>query len=474
MMNLEKRLEDIVLNWRNAGGRGSVFIPPALNDKGLVLNILQRIYARSPTAEVIIMVPNFEDRTELIEFLTHQENEDNNNEFASLITNKILKIYSSSFVENYIGCMRPHLFIMYHCDTVFDRLRDILYSSKFRLVIMNTLFKSNDDAKLVYNYAPIIKGIDNNEVNDFRVSTPVEDIWIPITIPEDSEDYKLLKYYEEYIATTLNIFGSFDSINEARIGNRSLNISAAEICAQIAHDNGWSPTLDMSIPINVDVDNMYNPSAIKERANMVFEIIRNRSTLLADYKGKLIEVLKIVEDNPTAKILIINKRGEFASEITDYLNSQFKEPICGNYHDKVNLVPAVDVDGNPVFYKSGSKKGVRKMMAAQAQKSLNEALFNAGKLRCLATNNAPDKALTINADVIIITSPQCEDIESYLYRLYNVRYTAGKLKLYNIFVKNSFESDKLLKKQISETHTIMNKEEIFDIDENFSDFVIVD
>ena len=39
---------------------------------------------------------------------------------------------------------------------------------------------------------------------------------------------------------------------------------------------------------------------------------------------------------------IINKRGEFASKVTDYINQFSENVICGNYHDKVEPIPALD------------------------------------------------------------------------------------------------------------------------------------
>ena len=223
-------------------------------------------------------------------------------------------------------------------------------------------------------------------------------------------------------------------MQQARTGNIALNISSNQICAQIAQENGWNENLDMSIEFNVEIDRLYNPMNLKERASKTYEIIRNRSQLLSDYDGKLDAILKIIEDNPDKKILIINKRGDFATRVTEYINCYSMSPICGNYHDRVEPIPAVDVNGLPLYYKSGAKKGERRMMAAQAQKTYNEYMFNQNKLRVLSTNNAPDKELTINVDIIIITSPQCESIKSYMYRMSNLLFRSGNIILYSLYL----------------------------------------
>ena len=62
--------------------------------------------------------------------------------------------------------------------------------------------------------------------------------------------------------------------------------------------------------------------------------MRKRGILVSDNVQKLEVIGQIVKDNPDDKIIIISKRGEFAAEITNYLNETFGE-ICGDYHDKI-------------------------------------------------------------------------------------------------------------------------------------------
>ena len=197
----------------------------------------------------------------------------------------------------------------------------------------------------------------------------------------------------------------------------------------------------------------------------------NISVFIDEFFGAILEVVK---DNPEDKILIINKRGEFASKVTDYINSHSDTDICGNYHNKVDNIPAVDINGNPIFIKSGVEKGKRKSMGYCAQMTLNEKKFNLGKLRCLSLSNSPDKSLNVSFNTIIITSPFCEDIKSYLYRLTHICPISDKIKLFSIFCKNTIEQQKLINKPISETHVIVNKDEIIANNENNFDFLIVD
>lgn len=473
-MSIEELFNSAVEHWRIAKGIGTALIPPPVDDRFMLLTILQKFYARNPTLSVLIVTNNFNERTDIIEFLTHQEDEDNNAEFKSLLDRKILKIYTSKFTEDkHINTMQSPLLIVYRPVEFTDNIKRLLDSAVFKLVILNRLFVNKDDNLNLYKVCPLLDDFKYAEIEQIRLSSPVEEMWIGVPI-DSAEDKELYDYYCKYIETTLNIFGSLDIIKQARIGNSQLNISAMQICMQIAIENGWRENLDMDSLYNQQIDELYNPNALNSRAHAMYEHIRNRSNLVSDYKEKLPAILDIVKDNPNKKILIINKRGEFATEVTDYINNMSETTICGNYHDKVENIPAVDIYGNPIYVKSGERKGERRMMGVQAQKTLNEQLFNLGKLRVLSTSNAPDKNLCINVDIVIITSPLCDDIKSYLYRLSNVTFNGGEIKLYSIFCENTIEQTKLQQKDVSENHIIINKDKFNHIYENKCDFILSD
>lgn len=471
--------ENAIFEWRDKKGCGTAIIPHPLNDKVMVLGVLQQIYNKDMNKVVHIVVDEWSTRGDIIEFITTQPDEENNTEFKKLLDTKKILVFTQRYVRrNDIKYTSPmfngdKIIIYYHPHEIYQPDIDFIKSHKFKLVVLNKLMNPQD-MEFLYPVVPLLNEFKQNEIDEIRTSTPVEERYINVVIPEDTEEGKLLEYYNEYIKTSLNIFGSFDIMQQARIGNDKINVSADVICNNIAIENGWRPDLDMSIELNIRLDNLYNPNNLRERALMTYQIIRDRNNLLSDYKGKLDKILTIVEDNPEAKILIINKRAEFATIVARYINERSINEICGAYHDKLDNIESVDVYGNPVYYKSGARKGERKMMGAKAQKTLVQSLFNMGHLRIISTNNAPDKDLSIDVDIIIITSPQCESIDSYLYRLDKVCYPTPPIKLYSIYVKNSLEENKLLHKSIKETHTIVNKCEIEGKVENNSDFIVVD
>ena len=473
-MTADELFEKAALNWRNNKGVGTALVPAPLNSKVLVYQILSKLYNKSPTSTAVIITRDFSERTALIEFLTHQEDEENNNEFKRLIDNKNIRVFTATFIVAGNWRTSVDLGIWYEPKNYEFAVASYIDRCKFKLVILNKLFDKQQDNTCLYSFSPILDCFKQAEIDELRVSSPVEEMWVDVTIDTNSKDWQLYEYYCRYIETSLNIFGSFDIMQQARIGNTTLNISAATICSQIAEENGWNEHLDMSYEFNQRIDELYNPNNLRDRATQTYEVIRNRNVLVNDYKGKLEKILEVVLSNPKDKILIISKRGEFASKITEYLNEHSGDEICGNYHNKVDDIPAVDELGNPVFFKSGSEKGKRKSMGYKAQMTLNERKFNLNKLRCLSLSNAPDKSLSVDVSLIIITSPACEDIKSYLYRLSNIRIIGGNIKLFSIFCRNTIEQQKLLNKPVNESHIIVNKDEIVADVGNKSDFLIVD
>ena len=471
-------ISDLFLNavesWRKNNGIGSMLCPLPLDNRVPILLILQRIYSHSPTCSTVIIVENFKDRLDLMEFLTTQEDEDNNKEFKRLFDEKNIRIITREFLCSGRWSSHAFLGIIFNPESFDLRLRLWLEGCKFKLVVLNKILDVQEDRVYLSKICPILNEFKQNEIDELRTNRPVEEMWIGVDIPTDSEPYKLLEYYNKEISTTISIFGSLDAIKFARVGNSLTNESAMQFCTKVANENGWNESLDMSLEYNRMIDEVYNPNNLHDRAKNFYELARERSYVMTDFNGKLDEIYKICKEHEHEKILVISKRGEFAANITTYLNNMFDDVVCGDYHNKVENVILRNRDGSPVLVKSGVNKGKPKEIGYKAQMTLNERKFNEGEINILSTNNSPDKSLNIDVDIIIITSPLCEDIKSYLYRLTKVNYRGDTIKLYTIFCKSTLEHKQLLAKEMASNHVIVNKDENIDISENNFDFVIAD
>lgn len=450
--------EQVYLNavdtWRLNKGIGTFVIPAPFDALRPLLYILPQLYNKSPTTNVVIIVKDFADRSSIESYLTTLNNEVWNNSFRTVIHNGSLRILTTEYAAEHINDYSPLLTIIYN-PSIFHFVHiAMIEKSKFKLVILSKLLdnKTMDD---FYTVAPSIGNFSQNIIDEVRTNRPVKECLVGLTIAPDTELDKEMNYYNREISTALAIFGNFDNIKYARLGNSDTNCSSMMICDAIARTNGWDNHLDMSSEFNRDIDKLYSPSAIKERADSIYNIIRERSTKLASSKDKLSYILDIVNDNLDKNILIINKYGEFANLVTDYLNDKFGKRICANCHDKVDNVPAVDDYGNPILIKSGLKKGQPKLLGVIAQKKLAQKLMNSHKINVISCGASPDKSLDVDIDLVIITSPLCDTIESYFYRLSKVHFS-NEVLLYTLFYKSTLEEKKLEDRSVPANHTIIN------------------
>lgn len=468
--------EQVYLNavevWRVNKGIGTFVIPAPFDALKPLLYILPQLYNKSPTTNVVIIVKDFADRSSIESYLTTLSNEIWNNSFRTVMHNGNLRILTTEYAAEHINEYSPLLTIIYN-PSIFHFVHiAMIEKSKFKLVILNKLLdnKTMDD---FYTVAPSIGNFSQNVIDEVRSNRPVKECLVGLTIVPDSELDKEMNYYNREISTALAIFGNFDNIKYARLGNSATNCSSMMICDAIARTNGWDNHLDMSSQFNRDIDKLYSPAAIKERADSIYNIVRERSTKLASSKDKLSNILDIVNDNSDKNILIINKYGEFANIVTDYLNDKSGKRICANCHDKVDNVPAVDDYGNPILVKSGAKKGQPKLLGVIAQKKLAQKLMNTHKINVISCGASPDKSLDVDIDLVIITSPLCDTIESYFYRLSKVHFS-NEVLLYTLFYKGTLEEKKLEDRTIPANHTIINN---FDRNvkvDNNNDYCIVD
>ena len=175
-MTADEIFENAALNWRDNKGVGTAFVPAPLNDKVLVYDILTRLYARSPTATTVIIVNEFGQRKELIEFLTNTDSEENNAEFKKLIDTKLIRVFTIQFLNSGGWNSAATLCVWYRPSEY--NLGTALYIDRcrFRLVVLNKLFNSNADSTALYKIAPILDCFKQAELDELRVSTPVEEM----------------------------------------------------------------------------------------------------------------------------------------------------------------------------------------------------------------------------------------------------------------------------------------------------------
>lgn len=467
-MTEEEKINEALDTWAYRKGKGSFMMPCPLDAIKPIYLAIPRLLNKSPTSNVVIVINDFKDKDTIKDYLTKQGNI-YDGIYLRFINNGQIKVLSIDWIIDNINQYSPSLTIIYSPNSFTFAHLGLLDKSTFKLVILTKVITDIDN---YYSVCPLIKEFKQNEVDNIRTNPPVEETRIPISIKDDTKEAKLLDYYNNNIRTALNIFGGLENLKKAMTGTTN-NTSAIAYCDYLARLNGWNEHLDMTTEYNQQIDKLYNPIAIQESANTCYDMIRKRSKLIANYSYKVNAILDIIDSNKDKKILIINKYADFANEIRDNINEVYQKTICMSYHDKLESIPAVDKDGNPVYYKSGSKKGKQKTMGITTQKKLAQQLFNMNRINVLSVSNAPDKTLSVDIDIVIITSSLCDDIKSYLYRLDKVNFTTPII-LYSLYCENTMEEKAINDKVLSDNHVIVNKTTKSVKDDNNFDYTIVD
>jgi len=184
------------------------------------------------------------------------------------------------------------------------------------------------------------------------------------------------------------------------------------------------------------------------------------------------EILTICKNNPDKKILIVSKRGEFASTITKYINAN-SDIKCLDYHDTIEEGFELNEYGETVLVKSGVNKGKPKIIKATAISTINLAQFNRrnnSKLasvsnansrltNCLSIKNSSNVKLETAVDLVIFTSAFIDDIITFKTRFANVVFNGVTTINYKVYCRNTIESKHLSNQKESHLITVIAEDD---------------
>lgn len=444
MINPVEETHKVLINkWgKEYKGKGCIHCVRPLDYKEIIINIITLMRNKNPDISIFIVVSEWRYREDL---------------FKEFDNRNINKFGISCITTNYVNNKYKYIYDLIISIGIneWDHNADIIFfRCKFKLMILTDNNISSNKLSEIYKNIPCVNDIINSEnINSYRLSTPVEEHRIPILFNSDEDKTNYLKY-DDYVYQTITIFGNFDSVHAARSGTKD-GKSAAQFRDEIATYNGWSAEMDMTSPFNKKIDDCYNPNILLERANTCFDIIRKRAIMCTDNEAKLDKIVEIIKDNPNKTFMVISKRGEFAVTVTEYINDKLGD-ICGDYHDKIDNRMLTDANGIPILYKSGAKKNTPRIIGATAISSLNMKAFNEGQLRVLSIKNASSDSLQINVDEWIFTSPLCDTVDQLRYRFKNVVCNNKVLKVYKLYMDGTIEQKAVISKEKeSPTYTII-------------------
>lgn len=452
----EKVIEQIINGFQNHKGKASVYCFSKSIIPEIIYNIVTRFHAKNKDYGIFIAVDKYETRSNIYKYLKEKELDLNNDYNIKILSVDYIKLkYQYSF----------NLVITVGLNQEFDIIKHLYITAKFMLCILTKNIMDNNFINSVRNILPTIANVDlDTALRKDNIYSPVEEHRYGVEL--NNEDKELYNKYNEYIDSSIKILGSLDNIEKCKYGDVKLNISNTEFRYNLAIENGWRSDLDTSIPYMRQIDDNYNPNVLYERACNFYNIAKQRRDLVTDNIAKLEIIKNICENNKDKQILIISKRGEFAAEITKYINKHLGN-ICGDYHDCIDDAIAIDNSGCPILIKSGENKGKPKIIRSQAQSTLNEQRFNNGSINVLSIKNSSNTKLKIACDLVILTTPLMDNIIDIKTRFANIKFNGEITNVYKIYCINTIEYDTMAKENILPMIKVMDETENFvEYDEN--------
>lgn len=446
-MNAYEQLQDeVAYGWRNRAGRCAAYIFRPISPIGCVIKLLSLFYSKSL------------DRTTLIVC----EDEIDAKELRKIVNNTYITVLSKPYfikAETY----KYDLFISIGIENI-NELEKIVNNKniKYYLFIFDNKIVGHKSTIAKENLTSFINiTVQPSQIIEDYINLPVKDKHIGVGLNAKSRlDYD---NHTKYINASMKIFGSLEVIDRCRIGDKIMNYSANHVCNIVASNNGWNEELNTSTPFGKEIDDIYNPNVLHERALNVYNIMKTRKDLVCDAEEKINKIVEIVNDNPHKKILIVSHSGKLANEITKHLNVD--RVICGNYHNCIEDTVQLKADGTPVLIKSGERKGEPKVIGWKKQSTLAMNDFNDDKINVLSIKATSDNDLNIKCDIVILTSPLIGNIFNVKRRFNKTIITSNPVELYTIYCKNTTEQIKLSKLEESYNYFIIADENNFYVDD---------
>lgn len=452
MIDYNKINENLQSDFVNNKGKGLVFAYPPLNIGNVLLGTIGKLVLKRPNEKLLIVIGEYKYKEEILKSIKER-----------------LDLEQAVFIENHLQFLsEAYAYTKLYLYTVniligvesAEFIKKSYTESKFTLCIITNPSLRLNIVNNIRSFMPVLNiGIAENDLQMAKVNTPVKEYRHPIYF--NKEEQELYEKYSAFIKDSMVVFGEFENVEYCRNGNKMTGVSAMQYCTELAAQNGWSHTLDMSIEFNVQIDRIYNPNAIHERAQLIYNITRERKNFVCNTKDKIKEVIKIIKANPRKRIVVVNKSGDFANEIADELN---KIGItCGLYHNDIPACYMPDTNGEYITYKQGINKGKPKLFKAAALSSYYEQLYNAGLTNILSIKSSSDSKLDITIDVVIFTTTLVDDIFKFKARFRNCKFPEGTTEIHRIYVANTIEENSIYNERPTNLITVCKSDTIEDI-----------
>lgn len=329
-----------------------------------------------------------------------------------------------------------------------------IVSAKYKLGLTATFEDAQKRHKAIETIMPIVDRIDEEEaLREGWVSKYIEyNIGISLTEAEAI----LYKEYSDKINKNLNKFGR----NGLELASKCLSGDAKgkgmDYCFALASSNGYKTTLDVLIPQNRDIINLWHPKKIMGYAVTLMEAIRERKNILYNAYNKLFMAKSVVNKFDSLKTIAFSQSTHFADRLGLVINHALDKPICTIYHSKL---------ATQIVFDEIKKKEVKKGKTVLKREAIDG--IKTGKFRVISTASSLDRGFDVQDIALVLTTSGTQNPTQYAQRKgRGIRVKEDKeviALIINIYVKSSQDETWLRKRQSKTKNTIYWVDNINDI-----------
>ena len=295
----------------------------------------------------------------------------------------------------------------------------------------------------IFKIAPIVDTITDSEALTNGWISAVQEYNVILELPIATKE--LYARHSYTISHTLEDFKGLNGLFQDKEGrllfNSAFDLLLACYAGGKTHLGFIKPevirqSVSNRVGLQDDFEDKWTPNAIKERARVFTNTVRDRNELIIAGYPKLEAVIKIFEQNQVPTICF-NESTEFADTITDSINEKF-ENCATCFHTAMKSIPLKDPrTGDFYRVKTGVNKDKPKVFGLDTLKSVAINGMITGDYKFLATARALDEGLTIAGIEQVITTAGTANPLQYLQRNARGRtvdiYNPHKItKVYNL------------------------------------------